>query len=102
MTAFLHLLTLKSQPQAKVDSNSEKGLPGLEVSRPANSQSHAETLGSSSLIFSRKRVRSSDRSIAASIFAPILLRDDMDEAFPVSPLGKKKFLLLFMHETVAD
>lgn len=45
MTAFLHLLTLKSQYQTKVDRNSEKGVPGLEVSRFANSQSHAETLG---------------------------------------------------------
>ena len=49
----------------RVDRNSEKGLPGFEVSRSAK----------------------------------ILLRDDMNEAFPVSPLGKKKFLLLFMHET---
>jgi phosphatidylinositol-bisphosphatase len=76
VTAFLHLLTLKSQHQAEVEESPEKGVPGLEVTRPANSQSHAETL--------------------ASIFAPILLRDDIDAAFPVSLLGKKTFLLLFM------
>ncbi|KAF8273650.1 Endonuclease/exonuclease/phosphatase [Lactarius quietus] len=77
MTAFLHLITLKSQHPAKVgDKGAEKGVPALEVTLPTNSQSHAETL--------------------ASIFAPILLRDDIDAAVPVSLLGKKKFLLLFM------
>jgi phosphatidylinositol-bisphosphatase len=73
VTAFLHLLTLNSQHQAEVDKSSEKG---HEVTHPTNLQSHAETL--------------------ASIFAPVLLRDDIDAAFPVSLLGKKKFLMLFM------
>ncbi|KAI9459235.1 DNase I-like protein [Lactarius psammicola] len=77
VTAFLHLLTLKGQHPAEVaDESPEQGLPALEVTRPTNSQPHADTL--------------------ASIFAPILLRDDIDAAFPVSLLSKKKFLLLFM------
>ncbi|KAH9077847.1 DNase I-like protein, partial [Lactarius deliciosus] len=38
----------------------------------------------------------SNLSTTASIFAPILLRDDIDAPSPVSLLGKKKFLLLFM------
>ena len=98
MTAFLHLLTLKSQHPAIVgDESPEKGLPALEVSRPTNSQSHAETLGAFPCVcFTQKRLSSFDPSIAASIFAPILLRDDVDAGLPVSLLEKKKFLLFFM------
>ena len=32
----------------------------------------------------------------ASIFAPVLLRDDINAASPVSVLGKKIFLLYFI------
>lgn len=97
MTAFLHLLTLKGQHPAIVGGESpEKGLPALEVSRTTNPQSHAETLGAFPCTFCPKRLRSPDPSIAASIFAPILLRDDVDAGIPVSPLGKKNFLLFFM------
>ncbi len=98
VTAFLHLLTLKSQHPAEVaDESPEQGFPALEVTRPTDSQSHAETLGTfPCAFFTRKRVRSSDPSTTASIFAPILLRDDIDAALPVSLLGKKKFLLRFM------
>ncbi|KAH9000715.1 DNase I-like protein [Lactarius hatsudake] len=77
VTAFLHLLTLRSgHPAGVTDENPEPSTPALEVTRLTDSQSHAETL--------------------ASIFAPILLRDDIDAPSPVSLLGKKKFLLLFM------
>ena len=92
MTAFLHLLTLKSQHLAKVEDESpEKDSPTLEIT---DSQSRAETLGA--FPFARQRLRSSDPSFVASIFAPILLGDDIDTVFPVSLLGKKKFLLFFM------
>ncbi|KAH8997936.1 DNase I-like protein [Lactarius akahatsu] len=75
VTAFLHLLTLKSGHPAGV-TDERPSSPTLEVTRLTDSQSHAETL--------------------ASVFAPILLRDDIDAPSPVSLLGKKKFLLLFM------
>lgn len=77
VTAFLHLLTLKSgHPAGVTDESPEPNSPALEVTRLTDSQSHAETL--------------------ASIFAPILLRDDIDAPSPVSLLGRKKFLLHFM------
>ncbi|KAH9020036.1 Endonuclease/exonuclease/phosphatase [Lactarius pseudohatsudake] len=77
VTAFLHLLTLKrGHPAGVTDESPDPSSPALEVTRLTDSQSHAETL--------------------ASIFAPILLRDDIDAPSPVSLLGKKKFLLLFM------
>ncbi|KAH9041294.1 hypothetical protein EDB85DRAFT_1470023 [Lactarius pseudohatsudake] len=62
VTAFLHLLTLKSGHLAGVtDEIPEPSSPALEVTRLTDSQSHAETL--------------------ASIFAPILLRDDIDLSY---------------------
>ena len=57
LTAFLHLLTLQSGQPAEVAGESpEKGLPALEVTRPTDSQSHAETLGTffCVFVFSRK------------------------------------------------
>ena len=96
MTAFLYLLTIKSEHPAKVtDESPGKGLPALEVTRPTDSQSHAETLGMFLCILFVSE-KSSDPSTTASIFTPILLRDDIDAALPVSLLGRKKFLLFFM------
>ncbi|KAI0305102.1 hypothetical protein B0F90DRAFT_1156163 [Multifurca ochricompacta] len=67
VTAFLHLLTLK-----------EKDPLSPEDTQPSRSPSRTELL--------------------ASIFTPILFRDNSDNVSlpPVSPLGKKRFLLLFM------
>lgn len=99
MTAFLHLLALKGGHPAEVtDESPEKGLPAVEVSRHTDSRSHAERLGTFLLkfVFFFSSRKSSDRVCIASIFAPILLRDDIDAVLPVSLLGKKKFLLFFM------
>jgi hypothetical protein len=52
MTAFLHLLTLKSQHLAKVEDESPgKDPPILEITHPTNPQSRAETLGAFPCIF---------------------------------------------------
>jgi len=81
VTAFLHLLALRDHRQAEAqDERPEKRPSTHENAQPINNTpSRAERL--------------------ASIFAPVLLRDDVDAASPVSPLGKKRFLLLFMGES---
>jgi len=81
VTAYLHLLALKDHHQAETQGERhEKRLPALEDdARPLNPPSRAEVL--------------------ASIFAPVLLRDNVDATSHVSLLGKKRFLLLFMGES---
>ncbi|KAI0292853.1 hypothetical protein BC826DRAFT_1105265 [Russula brevipes] len=81
VTAFLHLLALRDHRQAEAqDERPEKRPSTHENAQPTNNTpTRAEIL--------------------ASIFAPVLLRDDVDAASPVSPLGKKRFLLLFMGES---
>ncbi|KAH9993326.1 hypothetical protein BJV74DRAFT_373302 [Russula compacta] len=78
VTALLHLLGLKDQTQAEApDERQEKRLSAsLEDARLPNTPSRAEIL--------------------ASIFAPVLLRDDIDASPPISILGKQRFLLFFM------
>lgn len=76
LTAFLHLLVLRNRHQAEA--------PGEPHTALEDAQEHS---------------RPSRAEILASIFAPILLRDDIDAASPVSLLGKRRFLLFFIGES---
>ncbi|KAH9996233.1 Endonuclease/exonuclease/phosphatase [Russula vinacea] len=80
LTAFLHLLVLRDHHQAEAPSERPERRPTApEDAQPPKPPSRAEIL--------------------ASVFAPVLLRDDIDAASPVSLLGKRQFLLYFMRES---
>jgi len=77
VTAFLHLLALRdNNHQAEAQDERPLQRPLTHENAKPSPVSRAEIL--------------------ASIFAPVLLRDDIDAASPVSLLGKKRFLLFFM------
>lgn len=100
MTAFLHLLALKDHRQAETQGErQEERLSAPEDdARPLNPPSRAEVLGTYQTFF----VWEMDYvclSTQASIFASVLLRDNIDATSYVSLLGKKRFLLLFMGES---
>jgi len=75
LTAFLHLLALKDSHVAEAPSERHTALEEVQPSR-------------------LPRVE-----ILASIFAPVLLRDDINASSPASLLGKRRFLLFFMGES---
>jgi len=80
VTAFLHFLALRDHQAETPDERPDKRPSTPEDDAlPPSTPSRAEIL--------------------ASIFAPVLLRDDIDAASPISLLGKKRFLLLFMGES---
>ena len=100
MTAFLHLLALKDHRQAetKGERQEERLSAPEDDARPLNPPSRAEVLGTYQTFF----VWEMDYvclSTQASIFASVLLRDNIDATSYVSLLGKKRFLLLFMGES---
>ena len=101
MTAYLHLLALKDHRQAETQGErQEKYLPALEDDAwPLNPPSRAEVLGTYQTFFFVWEMGHICLSTQASIFAPVLLRDNIDATSHVSLLGKKRFLLLFMGES---
>ena len=101
MTAFLHLLALKDHRQAETQGKrQEERLSVLEDdTRPLNPPSRAEVLGTyQTFVFVWEKDHIS-LSTQASIFASVLLRDNIDATSHVSLMGKKRFLLLFMGES---
>jgi len=80
VTAFLHLLALRdNNDQAEAQDERPRHRPLTHENARPGPVSRAEIL--------------------ASVFAPVLLRDDIDATSPVSLLGKKRFLLFFMGES---
>ena len=101
MTAFLHLLALKDHRQAenKGERQEERLSAPEDDARPLNPPSRAEILGTYQTFFSFGKWTTSAYQRKASIFASVLLRDNIDATSYVSLLGKKRFLLLFMGES---
>jgi len=75
LTAFLHVLALRERDQAETLNEPPTAPEDAQPSRPSRAE------------------------ILATIFASVLLRDDIDAASPVSLLGKRQYLLFFIGES---
>jgi hypothetical protein len=104
LTAFLHLLALRDRHQAEAFGERPERRPTTpEDAQPPKPPSRAEILGACIIFVSffppREEALCLICKTLASVFAPVLLRDDIDAASPVSLLGKRQFLLYFMRES---